>query len=206
MKILGKKSLSTVLGNAINIIWWFQWIASAVLFTVFTATSVLKSTLKVSVPVTFSSGSYKKIVALGKNMSDGNLNVMNGNFSFDINTSFLNTLLLFLGIAVICGFIILITYQLKLIFSSLKQNSPFYDMNIKRIKTIGTLLIIFGILQWLTNISINHFLISHFNWADGINLTYHFNIGYLAAGLLLIIVAEIFKVGVSLKEENNLTI
>ena len=206
MKILGKKSLSAVLVKAINIVWWIQWIASAVLLTAVVITSLSKSSMKLNVPVTFSSGSYKQIATLSKNTTDGIVNVVNGSFSFDISTSFLNTLILFVGLAVILAFVILITYQLKLIFSSFRQNSPFYELNINRIRNIGSMLIIFSILQWLSDICINEFLISHFKWGDGIALTYHFNVSYLIAGLLLIIVAEIFKLGAALEEENKLTI
>jgi hypothetical protein len=68
------------------------------------------------------------------------------------------------------------------------------------------ILILFIFLQWLFNIGLTRFLISRFRWDEGMALTYDLSSRYLVAGIILIALAEIFRMGASLEEETNLTI
>ena len=200
------KSLSKILSIILNCLWWIEWIGSGILVTVILVTYFLKKNMSLNFPLTFSSVTFKTIPAVSKGTPGGIINVTNGNFYVPVDNNWLNILaLLFSGIA-ICAVIIFITYQLKLIFSSLSRNQPFSEPNVSRIRKIGFSLIVFSFLQFLSNIIINRFLISHFSWDEGITLTYTFKFSYLIAGIVLIMIAEIFKEGVSLKEETNLTI
>jgi hypothetical protein len=46
---------------------------------------------------------------------------------------------------------------------------------------------------------------SNLKW-EHIDLTYNFSVSYALMGLMLIVVAEIFKIGLSLEEEKQFTI
>jgi hypothetical protein len=131
---------------------------------------------------------------------------MNGNFSFLIHNSFLNTLVCLLGIVVIFAVILLITFQLKMILSSFTKNDPFNESNIQRMNLIGILLIGFSFLDLFFNILINLYLNTRFNWKEAVSLTAGYNINYLLTGVIIIIIAGIIKLGASLENENKLTI
>ena len=206
MKSLGNKSLSKILSIILNIMWWIEWIGSGILITVILITCFLGKNISLNFPLTFSSVTFKTVTSISKDIPAGVINVMNGNFYLPIDNTWQNIWMLLAGSIVICAVFIVITHQLKLIFSSLSNNQPFNELNVLRIRNIGIVLIVFSFLQFLSNIILNQFLLSHFNWEEGIKLTYTFNVGYLITGVILIIVAEIFKEGVSLKEETNLTI
>jgi Protein of unknown function (DUF2975) len=206
MKSLGNKSLSKIFAVIINILWWIEWIGSGVLIIVMLITYFSGRSMTLTVPVTFSSIPLSKIHSIKSGLPDGVLNVMNGNFSIPVENNLQNTLMLLTAGIAICAVLIVVTYQLKLIFSSLSRDQPFDELNVLRIRNIGIVLIIFSFLQFLSNITLNWFLVGHFSWEDGIKLTYLFKISYLVTGVVLIIVAEIFKQGASLKEETNLTI
>ncbi len=206
MRTLGNKSLSAIIAVAINIIWWLEWIAAGIVTAVIIIASFTQRSISLSLPVTFSNVVFKQLVSANKDQPEGQLEVMNGNVSFQINNNIQNMLILLAGTAVIFFALLLLTYQLKLIFSRLARNHPFDEANIPRLRNIGFILIGFSFLQWLISVVIDQVLTSRFKWGDGVSLTYSFNISYLVAGIILIIVAGIFKTGVSLEEEQSLTI
>ncbi|MEO6000154.1 MAG: DUF2975 domain-containing protein [Chitinophagaceae bacterium] len=206
MKALGNKSLSTILAIVINIAWWAEWIAGTVLIAVIMIAAFSKEHISLTVPVSFSSVNFKTISPITNNTPNGQLDVMNGNFVFPFNVTLQNTLLLLAGVVMGFSVLLLITYQLKIIFLNFRLNQPFNKLNIPRIRNVGALLICFSILQWLFNICINLFLGSHFKWEEGVKLNYQFNVSFLVAGIILLIVSEIFRVGFVMEEDNNLTI
>jgi hypothetical protein len=206
MKALRNKSLSKILSIILNVLWWIECIGSGVLITVILVTAFLKQNISLNFPLAFSSVTFKTVPSVSKNMPPGVMNVMNGNFYMPVDNNWQNILLLLVASIVICSLLIIITYQLKLLFSSLSKNQPFDALNVLRIRNTGIGLIVLSLLLFFSNIIINQFLQSHFIWDEGISLTYKFNISYLVAGIILIIVAEIFNEGVTLKEESNLTI
>jgi len=205
MKSLQSKSLSKMLSTILNIIWWIEWIGSSILITVILVTWFLGKNILLNFPLTFSSVTFKTVPSVTKGIPAGVINVMNGNFYLSVDNNWQNILMILAASIVICGVFIVITHQLKLIFKSLSNNQPFSEPNVVRIRNIGIVLIVFSFLQFLSNIILNRLLISHFNWEE-IKLTYSFKISYLVTGVILIIVAEIYNEGVSLKEETNLTI
>ena len=206
MKSLQNKSLSKILSIILNVIWWIEWIGSGVLITVILASAFFKQSISLNFPLAFSSVTFKTVPSVNKNLPPGVINVMNGNFYLPVDNNWQNILLLLAASIAICSVFIIITYQLKLLFLSLSNNQPFDALNVVRIRNTGIGLIVLSLLLFISNIIINQFLQSHFIWDKGISLTFTFNISYLVAGIILIIVAEIFNEGVTLKEETNLTI
>ena len=206
MKLLRNMPLSKILSIILNVLWWIECIGSGVLIIVILVTAFSKRNISLNFPLAFSSVTFKTVPSVNKNIPPGVINVMNGNFSMPVDNNWLNILILLAACIIFCSVFIIITYQLKLLFSSLSTNQPFDALNVLRIRNSGIGLIVLSLLLFFSNIIINQFLQSHFIWDEGISLTYKFNISYLAAGIILIIVAEIFNEGVTLKEESNLTI
>jgi hypothetical protein len=206
MKALGHKSLAAVLAIIINVIWWLEWAAAALVTIVVLITSFSKREVSLDLPVTFSRTSFKNIINTSAAASSGLLQVSNGDFRCPIPIDWQNTLLLLAGFALLFSIIILLTRQLKVIFFNLRHGQPFNESNTASIRNIGILLVALSVLQWIFIIVLNSFLSSHFKWNTGIQLTYQFNLSYLLTGILLIIAAQIFRLGVTLEEEKQLTI
>ena len=206
MNILGKRSLSGILTVIINIIWWIEWVAYASVTGAIIIAFITNRHVNLKVPVTFSSIVIKQIHRTGQNNSPGQLEVLSGEYLFGIRMNLLTTLILLAGFTITFLLIILVTRHLKIIFSNLKKNFPFNEVNAWRIRNIGIIFIIASLLQWIFNIALTRFLLSDFNWGNEIDLTYRFNVSFMITGIILIIIAEIVKQGTSLNEENNLTI
>jgi len=206
MKAIGSKSLTNILFFIINVVWWLEWITYIIVTGVFIITSFTQKFITIKIPISFSPVNFKTVGSLNKEVLDGSLQVINGNFSFLIHNSFLNTLVCLLGIIIIFAVILLVTYQLKMIFSSFTKNDPFNESNIQRMNLIGILLIGFSFLDLFFNILINLYLNSRFNWKEAVSLTAGYNINYLLTGVIIIIIAGIIKLGASLENENKLTI
>ena len=204
MKTIGKKSLSSVIATIVNIVWWIEWIAGSMVLAVLIGMLFMEKNISLKVPVSFSPFTMPKSGDAAAN-TGGSLTVMDGNFTFPITVNFQNAALLFLLLAATLTIFLTITYQLKVIFSNLKQNNPFDEHNIQRIKNIGLILMLSAFFHFFFNIFIVHYLNTHFK-VDSVALTSKFNFSYLAIGMILIIVAEVFRRGASLEQENNLTI
>ncbi|MEO8765745.1 MAG: DUF2975 domain-containing protein [Ginsengibacter sp.] len=206
MKALGKRSLSTILAIVINITWWLEWIAGTVLIVSVIIAAFYKKDVRLTVPVSFSGVNFKTVGSVTQAVPGGQLQVMNGNFAFPIDVTLQNTLLIIAGVVMAFSVVLLTTYQLKIIFRNFRTNQPFNKLNIPRIRNVGILLIGISILQWVFNIAINLFLIAHFKWDQGVKLTYHFDVSCIIPGIIIIIIAEIFRRGFVMEEDNTLTI
>ena len=206
MKAIGSKSLTKILFFIVNVLWWLEWIAFSIVAIVFVITSFTQKYISINLPISFSPVNFKSVEALNKDLLNGSLQVISGNFSFLLYNSFFNTFICLIGLVAVFSFILLITYQIKLIFSSFIMNDPFNELNIKRMNLIGVLLIGFSFLEFIFNIVINLYLKYQYNWNEGVSLTVGYNITYLLTGVILIIIAGVINLGASLENENKLTI
>lgn len=206
MKAIGSKSLTKILFFIVNVVWWLEWIAFTIVALVFVITSFTQKYISINLPISFSSVNFKSVGALNKGLLNGSLLVMNGDFTFQLYNSFFNTLICLIGLVAVFSFILLVTYQIRLIFTSFIANDPFNVLNIRRMNFIGVLLIGFSFLELIFNIVINLYLKSQFEWKESISLTVGYNVTYLLTGIILIIIAGVINLGASLENENKLTI
>jgi len=201
----------------VRIVWWMEWIvaiiaiAAIIIFPFVRGSKVSNppaaySTISFNTPVTFSTATAQNVAATIAGMPAGQLKATEGNLAVQVKAGLLNTSLMVIVVLAAFACFILITYQLKLIFSSFEKSEPFFESNTRRIRIIGFVLIIYSLAQLAYNIAMNQYLLSHFKWDQGTQLTYSFNFGTLFTGLTLIVVAEVFKLGASLDNEQKLTI
>jgi hypothetical protein len=102
---------------------------------------------------------------------------------------------------------LLIVYELRKIFKSLTIKEPFITENVRRFRIIGVSIIFIGIFDFIYNINkygINGFYILHMD-AQGFSSRCGVLI-YVFLGIMALVLAEIFKSAIEMKEENNLTI
>jgi len=100
----------------------------------------------------------------------------------------------------------LITYQIKRIFENFRQNQPFHQSNIGRIANIALILIGYSLVQWTFVIVVNQILLSRFTIWHNLELTYDFNFSCIIVGVVLLAVQGVFKAGLVLEEDKQLTI
>ncbi len=106
----------------------------------------------------------------------------------------------------IYGFTIL--YQLRKFAQSLSVKQPFTKDNAKRLRIIAGAIIICELLQGLIGLFSNAYINSlsefqHFKITSSLNC---FSMEVIFFGFILILIAEAFRCGAELKEENELTV
>jgi len=205
MQVLGNKSLSAILARIINTFWWLEWIAFCVVIIATIAAGIGKKTFTIDIPVTYAAITLKQIAPVNSDFASGILNATSGHLSLDVGTSWQSVIVLITGFAIVFAVAITITYQLKIIFSNFKKNLPFTELNISRIRNIAFILITYSVIQWLFIIVVNQILMSNLKW-EQVKLTYSFNLSALSIGIVLVVIAEIFKLGAWLDNERKLTI
>jgi len=186
MKYLGKKSIANGLRHFFNLSWYglilfmFIWLG-LLCFAVFKPDFFL---------------------------SFGRLSLKLASFSIDFEATPPKQVVL-CSMSCIFGLVLivwLILGELRKVFLNLVQERIFITENALRIRKIGFLMIGVTLLEAVIYLPI-------INWIQTLNLsgislraTFDLNLESLAAGLIVLVVSEIFLYGVSLQETNDLTI
>ena len=102
-----------------------------------------------------------------------------------------------------------IVFLVRKIIRSVVDGNPFIKENGKRLRIAGAVVILVPIILWISRISIASQIITSIN-IENVKLaaTGLTDITYLCigAGMFLIVLSEVFRIGTSLKEENELTV
>lgn len=205
MKPLKNKSLSAILSTIANLIWWLEWLGGAYCIIMGIMAGFIKKGYVFIIPINYDPITIRQIYSNSKNGPVGILNSTNGNLAFGIHANFQNIIMLLIGFGSLYAAILIVTYQLKKILHSLKQNQPFQQLNILRLKIIAFVLIGYSLVQWAFVIVVTRILVSTFRFPH-MDLTYGFNYNCLFMGVILLAVQEIFKTGMLLEEDKQLTI
>ena len=138
---------------------------------------------------------------------------LHASFDFNLGSNWLGVSLYFLFIVIMAGGFIILR-MLKKIMLSLEENNFFTTENAKRIRIIGfTIISIQLILIFSALFSVYYFdgLVSSPYFSISLNLEYLTNvidefIGQIFTGVIIILLAEIFKVAAKMKQEQELTV
>jgi hypothetical protein len=107
----------------------------------------------------------------------------------------------------VIGYSFIVFYQIKRIIDSLKMGSPFIPLNVRRLFRIGIMVFFLPILFILIDLYLFYWINATYNFHGfSIRPDFKFNIALFAGGILVMLIAEIFKQGVRIKEEQDLTI
>ena len=111
-------------------------------------------------------------------------------------------LLLLLGIP-----IYFILFMLRRIFSSMVDSSPFIPANVNRIRWVAALLIIISILAQLIQAQLGRMMLTTVA-SSGLELSprFNFDLGMIVIGLIIFSLAEVFRYGLELQTETDLTV
>jgi hypothetical protein len=205
MKHLGKKSLSAVLAFAANLLLWIEIGGACVAVFMLLMAAHIRKAFALQVPISYSPMTSALIQAEGHERNFGILNTTAGILSIHIDATWQNIVFLILGYGALFAVVLMITYQLKRIFESFRQDQPFHQSNIGRIKNIAFILIGYSVVQWVFVIVTNQLLLAIFTFKH-LELTYDFNFSCLTLGVVLLAVQGVFKAGLALEEDKQLTI
>ncbi len=97
--------------------------------------------------------------------------------------------------------------QLRVVFRTLRDGHPFVRANAKRIRAIGYAVVVGEIARSAIVFYENYYAMTHFA-ADGLRFEAQPDLNVLAivGGLIILVIAEVFKAGTRLDEEQALTV
>ena len=97
--------------------------------------------------------------------------------------------------------------QLRELFGSLRNGQVFNPANVGRVQRVGWALILAEPVRAFMTYSASAFARSHFV-GDGIRFVadFNLNLGTIFGGLAILVIAEVFRAGVRLDEDQSLTI
>ena len=100
-----------------------------------------------------------------------------------------------------------VLHQLRAVFSTLRDGQPFVPANATRIRWIGWTVILGELTRAAVTYLTNTFAASHFS-ADGLRFTARADVNLFAIvnGLIILVLAEVFREGTRLDEDQSLTV
>lgn len=209
MKAIGKSSLSSFLKVVLDITWYLS-IAGLALTVVLAGMSLLTrgnvpGRLNIPVLVEVDPACYS-ISAPDYGISGGELDDVVAELRF---RSPGGQLLVFFAayLVVAIGILMVVVYQLRNILGTLAAGSPFVAANAGRIRFIGWAVVIGEAVQSFIEL-VGHIIVKATFEATGVTFRWSFDMSVqtLFWGFTLIVLAEVFRLGVELREEQSLTV
>lgn len=191
MKYLGKRSVSSFIKITLTILWWLG-ITGMTVFTLGTLFVIFNGPPKgVTPPPLILNAEFVRIHFL-------QATVKNPKAMFCVFMLF-GSIMMSLGLSII--------YQLKKIFATLTTGSPFIIENAKRIQRIAFLIFSGAVVELIAG-RILGYIVAENVIVKGVTFIVKNkpNMGAIFLGLVILVLAEIFRQGAVLKEEQDLTI
>jgi len=206
MKALGRKSIASVLKVLLDVSWWLLMMAGIFLFVAIITGIGDPSKIRVDLFTPFSiERPVYEITASHFDAESLWIGEAVGEVKF--HTSSRPVVVIYLAcFAVWWGVFAAILLQLRRIFRSMAAGHPFVRENIGRIRFIGLVAIGGEVGKTLAEIASTAYVKGHFIF-DGLKPVYDFRLGFeLFLGLTLLVLAEVFRIGVEMREEQELTV
>ena len=152
-------------------------------------------------------------------VSNSYLQVSNWKLAFTSKDGNVKGFMLIL-ITIRIAYVFLIFFILRKFVLSLKSKEIFSTQNIKRLRQMALLIVFIEPLQWVGSYLVRHWITNHFQikfqnksvgYQIGYEIGYFFGSGdflwnWILTGLLLLVIADVFRRGLKMKEEQDLTI
>lgn len=161
-----------------------------------------------------------KLESKNSDINDPVLTSLGYKLRFNSSAAWIEGGILFLTIAAIFYIGVILWFSRKVVLS-LQNNSPFTFENYRRLRLIGILVLILDPLKWIVSLLIRIWVNSNFILPLGGKslanyLGYHFGFTLGSAdsflynsvlfGLIILVIAQVFRHGLDMKEEQDLTI
>lgn len=208
MRVLGKRSLASGIKIILDIAYVLMIVAAALAALAIIPMSFLDTCdATITQPVHFElvDGVYR-IGSLKWDIQSAELLEAQGKLRVEgISRTYL---LVALGTAaLLAAFGVIVLRKLRAVFRTLKEGEPFVPANVGRIRFVGFAVIIAELARAMWVFWNSVYLRWHLDM-EGIRLRSEFDLHGLTilAGLLVLVIAEVFRVGVQIKEDQELTI
>ncbi|HSP66900.1 MAG TPA: DUF2975 domain-containing protein [Bryobacteraceae bacterium] len=210
MKAMGKGSIASVIKVLLDVSWYGSFVFLGLVTCLLVVSLFLKDlgpNVTLSLPVSFDvdSNAYRvtseslgiENAQLRKFRAEVHLPVRKGGFFFGTLTGLMVSLAVGLWVLT----------QLRHIFRTLRDGRPFVAANAARIRWVGLAVIIGEIADAAIRFNWSYYFSSHFT-APGVRFVPRLDINGMAivSGLILLVLAEVFREGTRLKEDQSLTI
>jgi hypothetical protein len=212
MKALGNRSVSSVLAMLIDIAWYVVAIGLAaamclVMLSLFVDLSGGDGQLEIPASISIDTTALH-VEALALGIEDARLQKVTGHGVLRFRPPgrmFLAITALVLAVSL--AFVLWVLGQLRAVFRTLRAGTPFVPDNVTRIRRIGYALILGELARAVITFIGNYQVVTHFS-ADFVRFTLwpDFSFTTIIHGLIIVVLAEVFRVGVRLDEEQSLTV
>jgi hypothetical protein len=210
MKVIGKRSVATGLKFLINAAWYIQLAAFSLALCVLVYVSIKRDVIDSDIPVKLREHqTIKGMVSTSADLWDAQLKLNEGMLHVKRRLSWPEILLMLGQFACIAAVTLTITYLLRKIFATLTVSggSPFIPENAVRLRKIAILIILLAPLNFINDFY-NFWLVTTNFQSKENNFTPDLKLDFqtLLIGLVVLVIAEIFRTGTQLQEENELTV
>lgn len=206
MQTLGKGSLAWWLKLLLDVLWWIFALIICVVLLVMIAGLISgpDSQLNVDLNVQFNlDDAAYDIRPAESGVSEATIKKATGQLNFKTRffTPFFAWWLIQLGVALV------ILYQLRKLFAALAAKAPFELSNAKRVRFIAVTILVAQALGALMSVVYTRQLRETFV-TQGLTITptWNFNLGVIILALMLLVIAEVFRIGAEMKAEQDLTV
>jgi hypothetical protein len=205
MRALGKRSIASFVKSVLDVSWWVVAVSLGLLAILLACSTVVKlrgDNLTMSLPVAV----QLDAPIHGADGTSAHFEKLRGNLRFPAKKgAFLTGSVVV--VMLMLGYLLWIVTQLRHVFRSLSQGLPFVLANAHRIRWVG-FAVIFGefgraaIIYFWSYYTSLHFV------ADGLRFTASVDMNPIpiAGGLAILAIAEVFREGARLQEDQSLTI
>ena len=206
MRALGRRSISSFLRFVLDTAWWALAVSLGLLVILLVCSTFVElqgGNLTMSVPVAVQLDN--PIHGVGGEPS-AHFEKLRGDLRFPAKKGvFLSSSVTL--VALMFGYLLWVVTQLRYVFRSLSQGSPFVLPNARRIRWVG-FAVIFGEVGRAAIVYFwSYYTSLHFK-ADGLRFAASMDMSpiTIVGGLAILVIAEVFQQGARLQEDQSLTI
>jgi hypothetical protein len=208
MKALGAWSLSSFLVRLLGAAWYIVFVVLALAVWLLAASPFIDlSQGQTSIPVSFSVDEQTMpITAPSIGVQRARLEDVRGILKFPL-TARRDFVGAFIGLVVMLGFVLWVLHQLRAVFGTLRDGKPFVRVNATRIRRVGWAVIAGELARSAIVYASNSYAMTNFS-ASGLRFNADLDLSLLALvnGMIVLVIAEVFRIGTRLDEEQSLTI
>ncbi len=218
MRVLGRASVASFLTVLLNAAWGLVLLALVLTPLLIVLAPVVEGPVEVSagwvgvgtrmtIPVSFSVDPLThRVTAPALGVTDAQLQGVRGLLQFPSrrSTFFVANVIL---VTLMFALSLWVIGTLRAVFRTLRDGRPFVSANATRIRSIAWLVILGELARSAFVFFENYYVMTHFS-ADGLRFDARpdFNFFAIINGLIILVIAEVFRAGTRLDEEQSLTV
>jgi len=205
MKVLGRRSLSSVLGATVSVLFFGACAASVLLialltFIVFKGTG-RNVTLSLPASFTIATSAYQLMIPRNQNVTAEIASRARGNVVFRGGGKTIGVLTTLLGLSM-TAIAVIVLFRLRRIFRRLREGRPFLDKNARDLRFIGATVVIgelaSAVLQfWAMRLVATEVSSQQLTFTTPIDV----NLPMIFAGFVILVVAEVFREGSEMRSD-----